>query len=63
MAASSRGGVLPLGGLGSGRPQREGGIEEGKGDGVGGGDDAGIVDEKVVRVVAGDIAGEGRLDP
>ena len=37
MAAGSRGGAPPLGGLGSGRPQREGGREEGKGDGVGGG--------------------------
>jgi len=30
VAANSRGGAPPLGGLGSGQPQREGGREEGK---------------------------------
>ena len=38
MTAGSKGGVPPLGGLGSGRPLGGGGgREEGKGDGVGGG--------------------------
>jgi len=37
VAPDSRGGAPPLGGLSSGRPQIEGGREEGKGDGIGGG--------------------------
>ena len=36
VAAGPRGGALPLGGLGCGRPQGGGGREKGKGDGVGG---------------------------
>ena len=58
MTAGSRGGAPPLGGLGCGRPQGEGGREEGKGDGFGGGvilvkemDFDGIMKKKVKEVM------------